>query len=248
MAHSTLTKVHLRRLREIYRSAGWPYLDTIEVDLLAAGFLERVLNTYGADSLRLTNDGIVALAGSMQRNRAAFDEHEALVERAAIEMHRAGRIVWTRVAARALIGKQDDKNLWRVAMPDVYSIRNSSKEEMVEPIVHEIKVRRADLLSDLRNEEKRAAYLALSHQAYYVLAPEIGTPDEIPPEFGVIIQDGTQLRSARFAPKRACTTTFATWMVLAKSAPRVYEADEQSLLAPADEEIAASRAQSAPQV
>ena len=31
----------MRRLREVYRSAGWPCLDTIEVDLLAAGLLQR---------------------------------------------------------------------------------------------------------------------------------------------------------------------------------------------------------------
>ncbi|MDZ4360108.1 MAG: hypothetical protein U1B84_27465, partial [Variovorax sp.] len=33
-------KLHARRLREIYRSAGWPCCDPIEVELLAGGFLE----------------------------------------------------------------------------------------------------------------------------------------------------------------------------------------------------------------
>src|SRR5918993_3412836 len=34
-----LGRVHMRRLREIHRSAGWPCCDAIEVDLLAAGLL-----------------------------------------------------------------------------------------------------------------------------------------------------------------------------------------------------------------
>ena len=32
-----LTRLHHRRLREIYRSAGWPCCDAIEIELLAAG-------------------------------------------------------------------------------------------------------------------------------------------------------------------------------------------------------------------
>jgi len=34
--------VHRRRLREVYRSAGWPCQDPLEVELLAAGLIERV--------------------------------------------------------------------------------------------------------------------------------------------------------------------------------------------------------------
>ena len=34
-----LTPLHRRRLREVWRSAGWPCHDLIEVDLLAAGLL-----------------------------------------------------------------------------------------------------------------------------------------------------------------------------------------------------------------
>jgi hypothetical protein len=30
-------KPHARRLREVYRSAGWPCQDLVEVELLAAG-------------------------------------------------------------------------------------------------------------------------------------------------------------------------------------------------------------------
>jgi hypothetical protein len=38
----TLKRIHAQRLREVYRSAGWPYQDVVEIDLLAAELLERV--------------------------------------------------------------------------------------------------------------------------------------------------------------------------------------------------------------
>ncbi|WP_373684581.1 hypothetical protein [Ramlibacter montanisoli] len=41
-----LTRAHGRRLRDIYRSAGWPCQDALEIDLLAAGMLERVRSPW----------------------------------------------------------------------------------------------------------------------------------------------------------------------------------------------------------
>jgi hypothetical protein len=52
-----------------------------------------------------------------------------------------------------------------MAMPDVYSIRHTTVEDYVEPVAHEIKVRRADLLADLRAAHKRAAYLGMAAPA-----------------------------------------------------------------------------------
>ena len=58
-------KLHARRLREIHRSAGWPCCDALEVDLLAAGLLERVRSAFGHETLRLTDAGIACLAGAL---------------------------------------------------------------------------------------------------------------------------------------------------------------------------------------
>jgi hypothetical protein len=63
-----------------------------------------------------------------------------------------------------------------MAMPDVFSIRHTTVEDFVEPIVHEVKVRRADLLADLRHEGKRAAYQGLASQCWYVLPPASAPP------------------------------------------------------------------------
>lgn len=37
-----LKRIHVQRLSEVYQSAGWPYQDVVEIDLLAAGLLARV--------------------------------------------------------------------------------------------------------------------------------------------------------------------------------------------------------------
>ena len=150
-----LPRTHARRLREVYRSAGWPVRDAVEIDLLAAGLLERVVAPAGsAETLRLTHAGIARLARSLRRNRAAFDAHEALVERVVLEMQRAGRIAWRGLSLRARVDAG-----WVVARPDVYSLRHTTVEAYLAPLVHEVKVRRADLLADLRLAAKRAAYL-----------------------------------------------------------------------------------------
>lgn len=210
----TLTVIHRRRLREVWRSAGWPCQDMVEVELLAAGWLERVRSDAGHETLRVTDAGVLVLAETLQRNRGAREAHEALVERVARDMTRAGRLAWRGLSLRA---KVDDA--WVMAMPDVFSIRNTTVEAYVEPVVHEIKVRRADLLSDLRREAKRAAYLQLSSECWYVIREGIATAEEIPTECGVLVASDTGLEVARSAPKRAMRLPFHCWMVLARATP-----------------------------
>ncbi len=210
----TLTAAHSRRLREIWRSAGWPCQDLIEVELLAAGLLERVRQPSGHETLRVTDAGVTHLAETLQRNRARRDAHEDLVERVAREMTRAGRLVWRGLSLRAKVDET-----WAMAMPDVFSIRQTTVEAYLEPIVHEVKVNRSDLLGDLRREAKRAAYLRLSSECWYVIAHGIAQADEIPPEFGVMAAQGAQLEVLRPAPKRPMQMSLPLWMALARATP-----------------------------
>jgi hypothetical protein len=280
-----LPATHRRRLREVWRSAGWPYQDLIEVELLAAGLLERRQDVAGRETLRVTDAGLQVLAQTLQRNRAARDPHEDLVARVALEMQRAGRVVWRGLALRAALpvtdaatqaplgdddggGPLDEApapagvsrpssptsapgltglwspaptdlgpapeapppaTRWAMAVPDVFSIRHTTREDLVEPIVHEIKVRRADLLSDLRHFDKRAAYLALSSQCWYVLKAGIAEPEEVPAECGVMVAHlsagaassalGPVLEVLRPAPRRRHRIAFATWVALARASP-----------------------------
>jgi hypothetical protein len=122
---------------------------------------------------------------------------------------------------------------WCVARPDVFSIRHTSVESYVEPIVHEIKVRRADLLADLRQDAKRAAYRDLG-ECWYVLGSDargrqIAEPEEVPGECGVLlVQPQGRLTVARPAlrPARA-GLPFGVWMALAKATP-VASADQDA--------------------
>lgn len=214
-------KTHARRLREVYRSAGWPCQDLVEIELLAAGLLERVRAATGHETLRVTDAGIRLLAATLQGNRAARSEHETLVQRVAREMSRAGRVVWTGLSLRAQVPgpTADDPPQWCIAMPDVFSIRNTTVEAFVEPVVHEIKVRRADLLSDLRRPEKGAAYLAIAAECWYVLEGGIASAEEVPSPFGVLVACADGLRVERVAPHRPMGVPFSTWIALCKSQP-----------------------------
>ena len=255
-----LTRQHLRRLREVYRSAGWPSQDTLEIELLASGLLARVTANTGHESLRVTDAGLRQLAQTLAVNRALRSAHEALVERVALEMGRAGRLVWRGLALRAQVPVVDDSTLhtappdhllreeaparldtspiapkmtWVMACPDVFSIRNTTVEGYLEPVVHEIKVSRADLLGDLKKPSKRAAYLGMGGECWYVLGQTangkpIAVPDEVPPECGVMLCEGDRLVVARPAPRRALEKLpFHVWMSLAKAGPAVRGGEEE---------------------
>ncbi len=234
-----LPRAQARRLREIYRSSGWPQQDALEVQLLAAGLLARERSALGHELLRVTDTGLQALAASLTRNQAAFDAHEALVATTAEHMQRGGRIAFTGLSLRVQVAAQEDaaKPRWVIAKPDVFSIFPSSKEAFVAPAVHEIKVKRADVLGELKKPDKRAAYLGLCSHAWFVLGRdakgrEIADASELPLEFGVLQQAASshRLELVRPAPQRAHTVPYAVWLALARATPRAKpETAQQSL-------------------
>lgn len=259
-----LSTAHRRRLREVWRSAGWPFQDPIEAELLALGLLHRERDAQGRDTVRVSDAGVAVLAQTLQRNRAVRDAHEALVARVAREMQRAGRVVWRGLSLRARVGElaradglrseagdlplrpdaaaepglaagtgtgarraltlaepaPDLDGAWVMAMPDVYSIRHTTVEAYLAPVAHEIKVRRADLLADLRRPTKGEAYRWLAGECWYVIAEGIARPEEIPPVYGVLVAPPTgPLAVARPAPQRAMRLPFPVWMALARATP-----------------------------
>lgn len=221
-----LGRFHAKRLREVYRSSGWPHLDTVEIELIAAGLLERTTEQSGHDKVRVTAQGIAHLAQCIQGNRQNRSAHELLVERIGQDMLRDGRVVWTGLSLRAGLPAADGQPLrWKMCRPDVFSIRNTSVASYLEPIVHEVKVSRADLLGDLKSADKRNAYLDVGGQCWYVLGCDakgrpIGQADDVPPECGVMIAEPDALHVARNAAKRvARDLPFAIWMALAKAVP-----------------------------
>ena len=103
-----ITRFHTKRLREVYRSAGWPFQDTVEIELIAAGLLERTSEPSGREKVRVTANGIACLAQSIQKNRQNSSPHELLVDRIAQTMLRDGRIVWTSLSLRAKLPSEPE--------------------------------------------------------------------------------------------------------------------------------------------
>lgn len=238
---SRLTVAHRRRLRALWRSAGWPSQDLLEVELLAGGWLERVRDAEGRETLRVTDTGVRLLAATLQDNRALREPHEALVARVAREMQRAGRVVWRGLSLRAPLpgevagpgGQLQPVTRWAMAMPDVYSVRHTTREDQALPVVHEIKVRRADLLGELRRPEKAEAYRALASECWFVIRAGIAAPGEIPECFGVMQASPSPeggfgaLEVLRPAPRRPYIVPFAIWMALARAVPEPTDDDPQ---------------------
>ena len=256
-----LTRVHRTRLMQIWRSAGWPCKDGVEIDLLAAGLVAQHIAPEGFESLRLTDEGIRTLALARQRGARALSGHDRLGQKFAEQLMAAGRIVWAELSLRAVVESttvpasvpsdassalsaaagaahpmaplwsDGDKtpaaraaaNVWRMARPDLFSMRNTSVPAYLQPMVHEVKASRADLLSDLRHDAKRQAYQWLCEECYYVFPAGIAQPDEIPEHFGIWVLHGgldnghfELLRPARHA---RCALPFAVWMALCKATP-----------------------------
>lgn len=206
-ATPALPRTHATRLRQLWRSAGWPAHDSVELDLLAAGYLERRIDDSGRERLLVTPAGIAALEAQLATNRHRFDPHEALVQRTAAWLCAQGRLAFTRTQFRVKV-----EDAWKIAMPDVLSIRRTTSLDALAPIAYEVKARRADLLSDLRVPAKRAGYRQVSGEFYYVIAEGIGTAADIPDDCGLIIAGESGFAIARPSPAAPIAWSFAHWM------------------------------------
>ena len=263
-------RVHLARLSSIWRSSGGPCRDAVELDLVAAGwaFLQR--GADGHETIRLTDLGIRLLAEDRQRNLRSSRLHDRLAARVETQLMSAGRIVWRELSLRARIQAADPPSsgadasadalmwledgsvlprpsqgggAWRMARPDVFSVRRTSVEDYLQPMVHEIKASRADLLSDLRHAAKRESYRWLSCETCYVLPAGVAEPQEIPEELGVWLLHGPVdtgvLEFARPSRHVPCKLPFAVWMALAQATPCTDddEARQQELKDAAAEDV-----------
>ncbi len=239
--------IHLTRLMALWRSAGWPCRDGIELDLIAAGCVESTRDVTGRETLHLTDVGLEMLQHARRQRARSASLHDRIAARMGLELHRQGRIVWRELGLRALIvdsaapipvqtrsgilpGLESDldtarvgRGSWRSARADLFSIRNSSIESALRPAVHEIKASRADLMADLRDAAKGEAYRSVSSETYYVFPEGLAEADEIPLDFGIWTLTGTPedgtFSLLRPARFSARTPGFGLWMALAKAAP-----------------------------
>src|SRR5439155_20482941 len=87
-----LGRAHARRLREVYRSAGWPCQDLLEVELLAAGLLVRVVSSSGHECVRVSDAGLAVIAACGAAQAGALSADRAVGEWGAARKGRAGRV------------------------------------------------------------------------------------------------------------------------------------------------------------
>jgi hypothetical protein len=220
----SLTPSHARRLRAVHRSAGWPCCDPVEVDLVAAGLLERRRSALGHETVHVTAKGLALIALPVEAS-AAVSPHDALVHQVAREMTRNGRLAWCGLRLRLELQPEEGAARWGVAKPDVFSIRNTSVEGYAQPVVHQVIVDRADLMAHLAEPDAHAVYRELGGECWYVLGQgeqgdPIATPQEIPKEYGVLERKGHRLAVIRSATHRARPRMpFAVWLALAKTQP-----------------------------
>ena len=137
---------------------------TVEIELIAADLLEQVTEAAGHTTLRVTANDIAHLALSNQQNRQNRSAHEILVDRIGQEMLRDELVVWTGLVLRAGLTASVREPLRKMCRPEVFSIHNTIFASYLEPIVHEIKVSRADLLVDLKCKDKRGSNLDVGDQ------------------------------------------------------------------------------------
>lgn len=229
---SNLTRAHRARLLQIWRSAGWPHRDLIDLDLLAARLVAACGLDSGNECLRITQAGLDWLSEARHRMRRAESLHDKLADLVARKLMDAGRLVWRELSLRARVEHADGTGEWRMARPDLFSVRHTTVREYLHPVVHEIKASRADLLSDLRKPAKRGAYGWLCAECYYVFPADVAECEEIPPELGIwtlhgSVEDG-RLEFRRPARHTACELPFAVWMALAKATPQHGEPGEEA--------------------
>lgn len=201
----------LARLRQYYSgrvrpTAQWGMRDGLDIDLLHLGWLQLDERNYH----RLTEAGVAALGEARQENKRRQNGHDSLAERLARHLRDSGRLVWLNKELKA---EHDGER--RPVRPDVYSLRATLNPAQICPMVHEIKVSRADFLADVGKAEKRAGYRSLADYVHYVAPEGLLDPGEIPEGCGLLVEraDGSFWQQKR-ARKSPTTLPASVWMAL----------------------------------
>ncbi|AWN17322.1 hypothetical protein [Salinisphaera sp. LB1] len=213
-APSPLPRRHAARLRHYWGSQGWACHDNIDIDLLRWCLVHEQAGRDSASRFALTEAGRAALGAGLKRNRSARDAHSEATTAVASHLASIGRLVFTELSVRT-----EHEGRWRACKPDVFSLVRGLRADHLAPQVHEIKVRRADLLCELR-AAKIERYRELAASIYLVIAEGIAEPGEIPADYGVAVYSpDARVRIARPAPIGDYTLETRHWMALARATP-----------------------------
>jgi hypothetical protein len=223
---AVLPRRHGTRLRHYWRSHGWACHDTIDIDLLRWGLVEEATDSAQASCFLLTDAGRAALGDTVVHNRKTRSRHAQVVEGVARHLVGLGRLVFTELSVHT-VDTNTENARWAPCKPDVFSLTRSLRPDHLAPQVHEVKVRRSDLLGELRSG-KIERYRELAAEVFFVIVEGIATVDEIPAEYGVIVwRDDGGYTFARAAQKRDYNLETRHWMAMARARP--FMADDDSV-------------------
>lgn len=180
-----LTHRHYRRLRFYWRgrkgSGGAAMTDQLDLELATAGLIERH-EAHGMVMYRITHAGEMELGEENKREVERRKPHHDLASRLALWLRDKGRITWENIELSTGPGAEASA----CVRPDVYSMEKTKNPAKMNPVVHEVKVSRADFLADLKKPEKRAGYARFSDSVCYVAPPGMINPEEVPDGCGLL--------------------------------------------------------------
>lgn len=198
----SLNKAAMRRLRWYYRGPNSKHRtqrDNADLDLIRVGAV-NYLQGYNNDYLVITRVGVQLLAEDLEQTRQTRVPHNTLAERLAHHLQTRDRITWLNIEFRVSPGI--------LARPDVFSVAATFNESRLSPMVHEVKVSRADFLSDVQKPEKRGAYGKIACYVQYCVPEGLVNLSEVPKDCGLVIErsDGT-FDTVRRGPRNKVSLT-----------------------------------------
>lgn len=181
-------------------------MDPTDLELLDAGFLVRSeprVFSHRMAHYAITPRGEAMAVALLRRQQRLLAPHHQLASTLAHWLVRQGRMTWENSAFSAM-GPQGPCEV----RPDVFSLLATLNPGRMEPMVHEVKISRADFLADITVPEKRAAYFSLAPRVVYATPAGLLKEGEVPPECGWLEQDGEEWRLRQRARKN---TSWKPW-------------------------------------
>ncbi|MEX3984261.1 hypothetical protein AB4Y45_35480 [Paraburkholderia sp. EG287A] len=151
---------------------------------MAEGFISRVERLHAYPEFAITHAGEQVLVAAKAKEIARRQPHHELGGRLSSWLREQGRITWENI--QLTIARPEGGR--RAVRPDVFSLATTYDAKRINPCVHEVKVSRADFLSDLAKPEKREGYSAFCEQFFYVAPPGIIERAELPPNCGLLVE------------------------------------------------------------
>lgn len=200
-----LTPAHLSRLRKLW-SFGRPVhmveFTGIDLDLQVHGLVEPVAGGLSASAvLAVTSRGVAHLSDARQAQIDAQRPHHELGHRLATYLQSKGLFTWENIE----FGNPSESpaRAWSVVRPDVFACMPALKARNASTAIYEVKVHRADFLSDLAKPLKRQAYAELAEAVYFCAPAGLIEKSEVPDGMGLLLESAPGVFSLVKKARRA---------------------------------------------